>query len=148
LEVCPKGWFDCHNASQARRTELGEFAAAEKRTLANFGAVLLEWGSSNGRWLALQNASSNTRFHLECVAANKKARQVLEMGEWKTALSIRVRQSLKDDLQKIADREYRKLGNLGELLMEWSYEQLTAAGSTAKLLKRRVRASPPGSKQP
>jgi hypothetical protein len=24
------------------------------------------------------------------------------MGEWKTALSIRVRQSLKDDLQKIA----------------------------------------------
>jgi hypothetical protein len=46
------------------------------------------------------------------------------MGEWKTALSIRVRQWLKDDLQKIADREYRKLGNLGELLMEWSYEQL------------------------
>ena len=79
--------------------------------------------------------------------ANKKARQVLEMGEWKTALSLRVRQSLKDDLQKIADREYRKLGNLGELLMEWSYEQLTAAGSTAKLLKRKVRSSAQGSKQ-
>ena len=63
------------------------------------------------------------------------------MGEWKTALSLRVRQSLKDDLQKIADREYRKLGNLGELLMEWSYEQLTAVGSTAKLLKRKVRTS-------
>jgi hypothetical protein len=62
------------------------------------------------------------------------------MGEWKTALSIRVRQSLKDDLQKIADREYRKLGNLGELLMEWSYEQLTTAGSTEKLLKRKVRS--------
>jgi hypothetical protein len=43
------------------------------------------------------------------------------MGEWKTALSLRVRQSLKDDLQRIADREYRKLGNLGKLLMEWSY---------------------------
>jgi hypothetical protein len=70
------------------------------------------------------------------------------MGEWKTALSLRVCQSLKDDLQKIADREYRKLGNLGELLMEWSYEQLTAAGSTAKLLKRKVRSSAPGSKQP
>jgi hypothetical protein len=26
------------------RTELEKFAAAEKRTLANFGAVLLEWG--------------------------------------------------------------------------------------------------------
>jgi len=70
------------------------------------------------------------------------------MGEWKTALSLRVRQSLKDDLQKIADREYRKLGNLGELLMEWSYEQLTAAGSTAKLLKRKSRSSAHGSKQP
>jgi hypothetical protein len=69
------------------------------------------------------------------------------MGEWKTALSLRVRQSLKNDLQKIADREYRKLGNLGELLMEWSYQQLTAAGSTAKLLKRKVRTSAQGSKQ-
>jgi len=62
------------------------------------------------------------------------------MGQWKTALSIRVRQSLKDDLQKIADREYRKLGNLGELLMEWSYEQLVAAGSTEKLLKYKMPA--------
>ena len=70
------------------------------------------------------------------------------MGEWKTALSIRVRQSLKDDLQKITDREYRKLGNLGELLMEWPYEQLTAAGSTAKFLKRKVRSSAQESKQP
>jgi hypothetical protein len=61
------------------------------------------------------------------------------MGEWKTALSIRVRQSLKDDLQKVADREYRKLGNLGELLMEWSYEQLRTAGSTERLLRFRVR---------
>ena len=60
------------------------------------------------------------------------------MGEWKTALSIRVRRSLKDDLQKIADREYRKLGNLGELLVEWSYEQLIAAGSTEKLLKYKM----------
>ena len=60
------------------------------------------------------------------------------MGEWKTALSIRVRQSLKDDLQKIADREYRKLGNLGELLMEWSYEQLVVAGSTERLLKYKM----------
>jgi hypothetical protein len=60
------------------------------------------------------------------------------MGEWKTALSIRVRRSLKDDLQKIADREYRKLGNVGELLIEWSYEQLVAAGSTEKLLKCKV----------
>ena len=61
------------------------------------------------------------------------------MGEWKTALSIRVRQSLKDDLQKIADREYRTLGNLGELLMEWSCEQLKTSGSTERLLKFAIR---------
>ena len=30
--------------SQAMRTELERFATAEKRTLANFGAALLEWG--------------------------------------------------------------------------------------------------------
>jgi hypothetical protein len=70
------------------------------------------------------------------------------MGEWKIALSIRVRQALKDDLQRIADREYRKLGNLGELLMEWSYEQLTTAGSTEKLLTRKVRSSARDPKQP
>jgi hypothetical protein len=29
--------------SQALRAELERYAAAEKRTLANFGAVLLEW---------------------------------------------------------------------------------------------------------
>jgi hypothetical protein len=65
-----------------------------------------------------------------------------------TAFSLRVRQPLKDDLQKIADREYRKLGNFGELLKEGSYQQTTAAGSTAKLLKRKVRSSPQKSKQP
>jgi hypothetical protein len=65
------------------------------------------------------------------------------VGEWKIALSIRVRRSLKDSLQKIADREYRKLGNLGELLLEWSYEQLLAVGSTEKLL--RGKSAPPAS---
>jgi hypothetical protein len=66
------------------------------------------------------------------------------VGEWKPALSIRVRRSLKDDLQKIADREYRKLGNLGELLMEWSYQQLVTAGSTEKLLKFKMAVSSRG----
>jgi len=30
--------------SEATRAELQKFATAEKRTLANFGAALLEWG--------------------------------------------------------------------------------------------------------
>jgi hypothetical protein len=60
------------------------------------------------------------------------------MGEWKTALSVRVRQELKYELQKVADREYRKLGNLSELLLEWSYQQLEAVGSTEQLLKGKI----------
>jgi hypothetical protein len=61
------------------------------------------------------------------------------MGEWKTALGIRVRPSLKDDLQKVADCEYRKLGNLGELLMAWLFEQLKAL-TPAKRGKRQAAA--------
>jgi hypothetical protein len=36
------------SGSQATPTELAKFAAAEKRTLANFGAAHLEWGFE--RW--------------------------------------------------------------------------------------------------
>ena len=60
------------------------------------------------------------------------------MGECKAYLSMRVRQDLKDALQKSADREHRKVANLSELLMEWSFEQLEAAGSLERLLKRKV----------
>ena len=61
------------------------------------------------------------------------------MGEWKAQLSLRVRQQLRRDLEEFAERERRKLGNIGELLLEWSFEQLKAAGSTERLLKFAVR---------
>ena len=63
------------------------------------------------------------------------------MGECKTHLSLRVRQNLKDALQKLADREHRRLGNLGELLVEWSFEQLESVGSLERLLKQKIRPS-------
>jgi hypothetical protein len=63
------------------------------------------------------------------------------MGECKAYLSIRIRQNLKDALQKVADREHRKVANLSELLMEWSFEQLEAAGSLERLLKHKIRLS-------
>ena len=61
------------------------------------------------------------------------------MGEWKAQISIRVRQDLRTELEKFAVRERRKLGNIGEVLLEWAFEQLKAAGSTERLLKYKIR---------
>jgi hypothetical protein len=60
------------------------------------------------------------------------------MGEWKAQISLRVRQALRMELEQIATRERRKLGNLGELVLEWGYDQLKAAGSTDRLLQCRI----------
>ena len=57
------------------------------------------------------------------------------MGEWKAQISIRVRQDLRRDMEAVAERERRKLGNLGEQLVEWAFEQLKVAGSLDRLLK-------------
>ena len=60
------------------------------------------------------------------------------MGEWKAQLSLRVRQQFRRELEDFAANERRTLGNLGELLMEWGFEQLKAAGSTEKLLNQKM----------
>lgn len=61
------------------------------------------------------------------------------MGEWKAQISLRVRQALRAELEEFAAREKRKLGNVGEVLLEWALEQLKAAGSIDRLLKYRIR---------
>lgn len=61
------------------------------------------------------------------------------MGEWKAQISLRVRQALRSELEQIAVRERRKLGNLAELVLEWGFEQLKEAGSTERLLQCRLR---------
>ena len=61
------------------------------------------------------------------------------MGEWKAQISLRVRQALRTELEQMAARERRKLGNLGELVLEWGFEQLREAGSTERLLQCRLR---------
>lgn len=61
------------------------------------------------------------------------------MGEWKAQISLRVRQALRSELEQIAVRERRKLGNLAELVLEWGFEQLKEAGSTERLLRSRLR---------
>jgi hypothetical protein len=63
------------------------------------------------------------------------------MGEWKAQLSLRVRQALRAELEELAAREKRKLGNVGEVILEWGFEQLKAAGSIDRLLKYKIRPS-------
>jgi hypothetical protein len=60
------------------------------------------------------------------------------MGDWKAPLSLRVRQTLRAELEQFAARERRTLGNVGELILEWGFEQLKAAGSTERLLKSKI----------
>lgn len=57
------------------------------------------------------------------------------MGEWKAPLSLRISRNLRAELEQLAAKERRTLGNLGELLLEWGVEQLKATGSMDRLLK-------------
>jgi hypothetical protein len=57
------------------------------------------------------------------------------MGEWKAPLSVRVRQDLRRELEDVAERERRKLGNVAEVLIEWAVLQLRVAGTIDRLLK-------------
>ncbi len=60
------------------------------------------------------------------------------MGEWKAQLSLRVRQDLRRDMEEFADKERRKLGNVGEVLLEWAWAQLQVPGSVDRLLKFKI----------
>ena len=60
------------------------------------------------------------------------------MGEWKAPISLRVRQDLRREMEEFANRERRTLGNLGEILLAWAFEQVKSAGSTGRLFHREV----------
>jgi len=62
------------------------------------------------------------------------------MGEWKAQLSLRVRQDLRRELEEFADKDRRKLGNVGETLLEWAWEQLQVVGSIDRLLKFKIKS--------
>jgi len=51
--------------SPQRRTELEQCTGREKRTLSNFGALLLELGSSNSRWLVNKDAVTDVEVELD-----------------------------------------------------------------------------------
>jgi type II secretory pathway component PulM len=60
------------------------------------------------------------------------------MGEWKASVSLRIRPALRIELEQLAAREERTLGNIGSLLLEWAAKQLIIAGSTENLRKCKV----------
>jgi hypothetical protein len=55
------------------------------------------------------------------------------MGEWKIAVTLRMRGDLRAEIIAFAEQERRSLGNLAAILLEWSFGQLKAAGSTTRL---------------
>jgi hypothetical protein len=93
-----------------------------------------------------ESCPRNRRAIRYCHRAHEADSGVKAMGEWKVPVSIRVREALRAEMEEFAAREYRKLGNLGELILEWGFTQLKAAGSTSRLLK--VSLTPRAGKQP
>ena len=63
------------------------------------------------------------------------------MGEWKAQVSFRIRQDLRLEFEEFAAREKRSVGNIGAVLLEWSFQQLKVAGSIDRLLKYAIRPS-------
>jgi len=61
------------------------------------------------------------------------------LGEWKAQISLRVRQDLRRELEGVAERERRKLGNVAEALLEWAFERHKDAGGAEKLLRFKIR---------
>lgn len=55
------------------------------------------------------------------------------MGEWKKAVTLRMRGDLRAEMIAFAEQEKRSLGGLTAILLEWSFELLKAAGSTTRL---------------
>jgi len=56
------------------------------------------------------------------------------MGEWKIAVTLRMWGDLRAEMIALAEQEKRSLGNLAAILLEWSFEQLKAAGRTTRVL--------------
>lgn len=67
---------------------------------------------------------------------NKESVELWKMSDKKTHLNLKVDSKLKAALETFAKREKRSLGNLSELLLEWSLERLSVAGTTMALLSQ------------
>lgn len=60
------------------------------------------------------------------------------MGQRKTNVTLRVKIEVWTSLQTHANSERRTLCNLSEILLTWALEKLERAGSTERLMGRRI----------
>jgi hypothetical protein len=60
------------------------------------------------------------------------------MGQRKSSVTVRVKIEDRMSLQSHANNERRTLGNLSEILLTWALEKLERAGSTERLVGRRI----------
>jgi hypothetical protein len=104
----------------------------------------------SAQYLCLVRTHANNlkqhRAHRQRIRCSSLTHVVLRllMGIYKVQISLRVRQGLRSDLEAFAAREKRKLGNLGEVILEWGFEQLKEAGSIDRLLRCKVRPADRG----
>jgi hypothetical protein len=57
------------------------------------------------------------------------------MGEWKAQVSVRIRQTLRVEIEEFAAKERRTMSNVSELLLEWSIAHLKTIGSIDQLVR-------------
>jgi len=60
------------------------------------------------------------------------------MGIWKVGCNVRLAPESRASLEELAKRERRTFSNLCGILLEWGLAQLREAGSTERLLHRKV----------
>lgn len=60
------------------------------------------------------------------------------MGIWKVGCNVRLVPVSRASLEEFAKRERRTFGNLCGILLEWGLTRLLEAGSTDRLLNRKV----------
>jgi hypothetical protein len=56
------------------------------------------------------------------------------MGEWKAQVTVRVRQTLRAEIEEFAAKEHRTMSNVSEVLLEWSIAHLKKAGTIDQLV--------------
>ena len=116
--------------------ELEEIATRENKTLGIVTTLLLEWGYEQ-----LKTARTTERLRrcgiplAEKQAQPIRARVRSRTHEPKAPMAPGVRDEVWRGMKEIAPREDKNLGQLAELLLEWSVLQLRAAGSTDRLPK-------------
>jgi hypothetical protein len=64
------------------------------------------------------------------------------MGEWKAQVSVRMRQTLRTEIEEFAAKERRTMSNISVLLLAWSIAHLKKAGTIDLLV-----GALPGSEQ-